>query len=51
MYSVQRLEKGTQLERTEVGGPLIKAVGKQTASRVFAVMTDGNVVKNDDGLF
>ena len=52
MYSVKRLEKGTQLERIEVGGPLIKAVGKQTMSRVYAVVdADGNFVRNNDGLF
>ena len=52
MYSVQRLEKGTELERIEIGGNLIKAVGKQTTRRVYAVVdADGNVVKNDDGLF
>ncbi len=46
MYSVQRLEKGTQLERTEIDGNLIKAVGKQTASCVFAVIdATSNVVK------
>ena len=52
MYSVKRLEKETQLKRTEVGGPLIKAVGKQTASRVYAVVdATGNVIKNADGQF
>ena len=46
MYSVQRLEKGTELKRVEINGNLIKAVGKQTTRRVYAVVdADGNVVK------
>ena len=52
MYSVQRLEKGTELKRVEINGNLIKAVGKQTASRVYAVVdATGNVIKNADGQF
>ena len=46
MYSVKRLEKGTELERTEVNGNLIKAVGKQTTGPVYAVVdAASNVVK------
>lgn len=52
MYSVQRLEKETQLERTEVNGATIEAVGKQTSSRVFAVINAaGDVVESDEGQF
>lgn len=52
MYSVQRLEKGTELKRIEVNVGVIKAIVTQTPSRVYAVVDSaGNIVKNDDGLF
>lgn len=50
IYTVKMLEKGTVLDRTEVNVGRIKAVGKKTSTRVYAVLDEaGKVAKDSKG--